>query len=494
MMLKSDFYYDLPGALIAQSPPDERGASRLLHLDANGQLWDRQFQNLSDLLRPGDLLVLNDTEVMPARLFGHKATGGQVEILIERVLESSRALAHLRASKSPKPGAVILMDGGFRCRVIERRDGFFLLDFMDEKSVHEVLTSIGHIPLPPYINRADNNADRDRYQTVFARTPGAVAAPTAGLHFDKPMLARLSDQGIGHAFVTLHVGSGTFLPVRVDDLDQHTMHGEYCCVPEATVVRVNETHARGARVVAVGTTVVRSLETAARSGRLEVFQGETQLFIRPGFEFKCVDAVLTNFHLPESTLLTLVCAFAGYDAVMNAYHHAVSQAYRFFSYGDAMFLDRPQHLAQPHAQESAFQIHPWLQEGCIHLGRMDLCHILLMNDRRFPWLILVPERTDITEIHELSDLDQLQLIRESSAVAAHMKQLFNADKMNVAAIGNLVPQLHVHHVVRYRDDSAWPAPVWGRSTPVAYDVAELESLLVRLELGQVPGFIATGTA
>jgi len=284
---------------------------------------------------------------MPARLFGRKQTGGRIELLIERVLEPGLALAHLRASKSPKPGARLLLDGGFECRVIERRDDFFVLEFLDGVSVEEVLAEVGHLPLPPYIERLDGEEDRERYQTVFARSTGAVAAPTAGLHFDAELLERLVDNGIEHAFVTLHVGSGTFLPVRVDNLDEHRMHAEVCAVPEMTVRRIEATHARGGRVIAVGTTVVRSLETAARSGQLQPYQGETRLFIKPGFVFHSVDALLTNFHLPESTLLTLVCAFAGYREVLAAYHHAVEQRYRFFSYGDAMWLERRDGVGRP---------------------------------------------------------------------------------------------------------------------------------------------------
>ncbi|RQW79409.1 MAG: tRNA preQ1(34) S-adenosylmethionine ribosyltransferase-isomerase QueA [Methylococcus sp.] len=339
-MLKSDFFYELPEDLIAQAPLGERGASRLLCLDQDSQLADRGFADLPDLLRPGDLLVLNDTRVMPARLYGRKSSGGRIEILIERAISPSLALAHVRASKSPKPGTMLLLDGGHACQVEERRDDLFLLQFPEGQTVEEVLSAVGHIPLPPYIDRPDEAGDRERYQTVYARTAGAVAAPTAGLHFDEDMLKTLADQGVGHAFVTLHVGSGTFLPVRVENLDEHRMHAEICDVPESTVARIRETRERGGRVVAVGTTVVRSLESAALAGELLPFQGETRLFIQPGFQYRCVDAMITNFHLPESTLLALVCAFAGYQPVMAAYRHAVEQRYRFFSYGDAMFLLR----------------------------------------------------------------------------------------------------------------------------------------------------------
>ena len=339
-MLKSDFFYELPEDLIAQAPLAERGASRLLCLEEGGLLADCRFADLPDLLRPGDLLVLNDTRVIPARLFGRKSTGGRVEILIERVLSPSLALAHVRASKSPKSGAVLALDGGHACRVVERQDDLFLLQFPEDQPVEEILSAVGHMPLPPYIERPDAVDDRERYQTVFARASGAVAAPTAGLHFDEAMLKTLAYQGVSHAFVTLHVGSGTFLPVRVENLDEHRMHAEVCDVPESTVARIRETRERGGRVVAVGTTVVRSLESAALIGELSPFQGETRLFIQPGFEFHVVDVLLTNFHLPESTLLSLVCAFAGYREVMAAYRHAVEQRYRFFSYGDAMLLQR----------------------------------------------------------------------------------------------------------------------------------------------------------
>ena len=346
-MQKSDFFYELPEELIAQAPPERRGESRLLCVDELGHVMDRRFRDLPDLLCEGDLLVLNDTRVMPARLYGQKSSGGRVEVLIERILDDKCALALVRASKSPKPGTVIMLEGGFTCTVAERRETLFLLEFTDGASVDEVLETVGHIPLPPYIARSDSTDDRERYQTVFAKSSGAVAAPTAGLHFDESMLAKLADRGIDHVFVTLHVGSGTFQPVRVDDLDQHRMHPEVCQVSQATVNRIDETRGKGGRVIAVGTTVVRSLESASRSGKLEPFKGETRLFIKPGYQFNCVDALVTNFHLPESTLLALVSAFAGYPEVMAAYRHAVEHKYRFFSYGDAMFLTRNQRAAFP---------------------------------------------------------------------------------------------------------------------------------------------------
>ncbi|QSA99052.1 tRNA preQ1(34) S-adenosylmethionine ribosyltransferase-isomerase QueA [Methylococcus sp. EFPC2] len=342
-MKRSDYAYDLPEHLIAQAPLAERSASRLLHLEGgSGNLWDRMFADLPSLLRPGDVLVFNDTRVIPARLYGHKASGGRVEILIERLLDDRHAWAHVRASKSPKPGAELLLEGGYRCRVTGREDDLFALS-TDESgpSFPDILAEIGHMPLPPYITRPDQVDDRERYQTVFARNLGAVAAPTAGLHFDAAMLERLDALGVRRAHVTLHVGSGTFQPVRVENLDEHRMHAEYCEIDQEAVDVIQAAQASGGRVVAVGTTAVRTLETAAASGSLQAYRGDTRLFIRPGFCFHCVDALLTNFHLPESTLLTLVCAFAGYEQTMAAYRHAVAQAYRFFSYGDAMFVTRP---------------------------------------------------------------------------------------------------------------------------------------------------------
>jgi len=340
LMLKSDFHYHLPEALIAQKPLDHRTSSRLLVLLKDQAAIDRQFTDLSGFLTPGDLLVLNDTRVIPARLYGSKETGGRFEILVERVIDESLALVHLRASKSPKPGARLLIDGGYACIMIERLDALFVLKFEPPHTVMEVLSDVGHIPLPPYICREDMEADKERYQTVFSKTDGAVAAPTAGLHFDSSMLTRLSASGVDHTFVTLHVGSGTFLPVRVENLDDHPMHAERYTVPTETVQKIEATRSRGGRIVAVGTTVTRALESASDQGTLEARVGETRLFIRPGYDFKVVDAMLTNFHLPESTLLTLVCAFSGYERIMAAYRHAVQQQYRFFSYGDAMFLER----------------------------------------------------------------------------------------------------------------------------------------------------------
>jgi S-adenosylmethionine:tRNA ribosyltransferase-isomerase len=338
-MKKSDFNYHLPESLIAQKPLAERTASRLLHLDrASGAIKDNQFSNFLDLLNANDLVVFNDTKVIPARLYGYKASGGKIEILIERVEAERQALAHIKASKSPKPDSLLNLDGGAICRVIERENDLFRLQFETEQTLLDLLADIGHIPLPPYIERADDSDDLERYQTVFAKQAGAVAAPTAGLHFDQAALDKLEAKGIAKAFVTLHVGSGTFQPVRADDLADHVMHKEFYQVSQATVDAVEQARARGGRVVAIGTTAVRALESASRSGSLQAGFGDTDLFITPGYEFKSVDAMLTNFHLPESTLLMLISAFAGYDAVMQAYQHAIQQQYRFFSYGDAMVI------------------------------------------------------------------------------------------------------------------------------------------------------------
>ncbi len=338
-MQLSDFDYELPEELIAQRPRARRGDSRLLYLPAGKGPEDRHFSDLSALLRPGDLLVFNDTQVMPARLYGRKATGGQVEILIERVLAADRVLAHVRASKSPKAGGLLLI-GDWRLRVAGRAGNLFELVLEAGGDVHRLMAEHGHMPLPPYIRREDEPEDQARYQTVYARRPGAVAAPTAGLHFDEAMLDRLEALGIQTARVTLHVGAGTFQPVRVENLDEHVMHSEWLEVDEAVCEQVSRTRARGGRVVAVGTTSVRSLESAAADGELRPFRGDTRLFIRPGYRFRVVDVLLTNFHLPKSTLLMLVSAFAGHQRVMAAYRHAVARRYRFFSYGDAMLLER----------------------------------------------------------------------------------------------------------------------------------------------------------
>lgn len=340
-MRRADFTYELPPELIAQHPLATRSASRLLCLDgAGGGLKDRQFTELPDLLRPGDLLVLNDTRVIPARIFGAKDSGGRVEMLLERVEGAREALCHLRASKPARTGAILDLEGGLAAEVIGRAGSLYRLRF--DRDLMPALEAHGHMPLPPYIRRQDEAEDRERYQTVYASTPGAVAAPTAGLHFDRGMLQGLEEAGVESCSVTLHVGAGTFQPVRAEDIREHVMHAEYLEVPPAACEAVARTRARGGRVVAVGTTVVRSLETAASAagGDLAPFSGLSDLFIYPGFEFRVVDAMVTNFHLPESTLLMLVSAFAGREPVLAAYRHAVSRRYRFFSYGDAMFITR----------------------------------------------------------------------------------------------------------------------------------------------------------
>ena len=344
-MRRSDFQFELPAELIAQYPTQQRPASRLLHLDATtGQLIDRQFRDFPSLLRPGDLLVLNDTRVIPARLQGQKDTGGKVEVLVERLLASDQVLAHVRASKSPIPGRRLYFSEGVEAEVVARQEDMFVLRFIDptrtEVNVAAILERLGHMPLPPYIERQDAEADRERYQTVYAREHGAVAAPTAGLHFDTAMLQTIREQGIELAFVTLHVGAGTFQPVRVDKIEEHKMHSEWMQLTDEVVTAISRTRACGGRVIAVGTTSVRCLETAARSGKLQPYCGETDIFITPGYQFHVVDALLTNFHLPESTLLMLVSAFAGHDNIMQAYRHAVAERYRFFSYGDAMFITK----------------------------------------------------------------------------------------------------------------------------------------------------------
>ncbi len=338
-MNKIDFNYQLPEALIAQKPLPERRASKLLCLNkVTSQITDRQFTDLIDLINPGDLLVFNDTKVIPARLFGTKSTGGKIEILIERILDDHHVIAHVKASKTPKAGALIALESDYACEVEGRVNDLFNLKFKGEHPISAILAQIGHIPLPPYIDRADDEADVTRYQSVFAKHAGAVAAPTASLHFDLAMLEQLKAKSVASAFVTLHVGSGTFQPVRVEDLSQHIMHKEYFSVPSETVFAVNQARINGGRVIAIGTTAVRALESASKSGQLEPGFGDTDLFITPGYTFKSVDALLTNFHLPESTLLMLVAAFAGYQPVMSAYQHAIDKSYRFFSYGDAMFL------------------------------------------------------------------------------------------------------------------------------------------------------------
>ena len=347
-MQVSDFHFDLPDELIARYPMAERTASRLLQLDGqSGALRHGQFVDVLDQLNPGDLLVFNNTRVIPARMFGQKASGGKLEVLVERILDEHSVLAHVRSSKSPKPGTRLILDGGVEAEMSARHDALFEIHFLDPRPVLEILEAIGHMPLPPYIDRPDEDADKERYQTVYNQKPGAVAAPTGGLHFDEPLLEKIRAKGVETAFVTLHVGAGTFQPVRVEKIEDHHMHSEYAEVPQEVVDAIAATRARGGRVIAVGTTSVRSLESAAKvtlaQGKpLAPFFSDTDIFIFPGYEFQVVDAMVTNFHLPESTLIMLVSAFAGYDNVMAAYQAAVAEQYRFFSYGDAMFVTRRQ--------------------------------------------------------------------------------------------------------------------------------------------------------
>jgi len=334
----ADFDFHLPDELIAQFPPEVRGGSRLLHVEAGGALHDRWFRDLPALLRPDDLLIMNDTRVIKARLFGHKDSGGKVELLVERVTGEFEALAFIRASHAPKPGSQIQLDQEVTIEVLARQDDLTQLRF--PCPVLDALQRLGQLPLPPYITHLPTADDEARYQTVYANEPGAVAAPTAGLHFDDAMLAALQEKGIRTARVTLHVGAGTFQPVRVEQIAEHKMHSERYTIPQATVDAIRETRARGGRVVAVGTTSLRALEAAAQSGELHAGSGETDIFITPGYRFHVVDALITNFHLPKSTLLMLVSAFAGLEPIRAAYVHAIAERYRFFSYGDAMFLEK----------------------------------------------------------------------------------------------------------------------------------------------------------
>lgn len=353
-MLVSDYHFDLPDSLIANYPTPDRTASRLLHLDGpSGEVVHRQFPDVLDLVQAGDLMVFNNTRVIPARVFGQKESGGKVEILVERVTSSHEVLAHVRASKSPKEGTKIFLgqDKGeqIEATMLGRSGALFHLAF--QEPVLDILTRVGHMPLPPYIERPDEDSDQERYQTVYNEKPGAVAAPTAGLHFDDALLAKLKDKGVEVAFVTLHVGAGTFQPMKVDNVEDHIMHAEYVEVDEQVVQQVQATKARGGRVIAVGTTSVRSLESASQSGQIAPMQGDTSIFIYPGYEFKTVDALVTNFHLPESTLIMLISAFAGYQQVMSTYRVAVEQKYRFFSYGDAMFITRNAQAKGPQSEE-----------------------------------------------------------------------------------------------------------------------------------------------
>lgn len=346
-MQRTDFFFDLPEELIAKFPAEQRTHSRLLTLEGqSGNICDKHFYDIVDLINEGDLIVFNNTKVIPARAYGKKSTGANIEILVERITGEHTAIVHLKSSRSPKEGATLIFDNGYEAIMKARHGSLFELEFTSEKSVLTILNEIGHIPLPPYIDRADQLSDNERYQTVYSRIPGAVAAPTAGLHFDDALLDKLKAKGVDFAFVTLHVGAGTFQPVKVDNILEHHMHSEYAEVSQEVVDKILKTRANGKRVIAVGTTSVRSLESAALKSKetcgevIAPFNSDTSIFIYPGYKFNVVDALITNFHLPESTLIMLVSAFAGYTNTMNAYKHAVKEKYRFFSYGDAMFIQK----------------------------------------------------------------------------------------------------------------------------------------------------------
>ncbi len=345
-MRVADFSFNLPEELIARYPKENRTASRLMTLNGNsGDIKDKHFIDVVSQINEGDLLIFNNTRVIPARMFGQKASGGKIEVLVERLIDDKRFLAHIRASKSPKVGTELILEGQVNATMVARHDALFELEVHSEQSVLQVLEEVGHMPLPPYIDRPDEESDKERYQTVYNEKPGAVAAPTAGLHFDEALLEQIKAKGAELAFVTLHVGAGTFQPVRVEEIDDHIMHAEYIEVPAEVVEQIKATKQRGGRVIAVGTTSVRSIESAAKialakGNELEEFYGDTDIFITPGYQFEVIDALITNFHLSESTLLMLVSAFAGYDNIMTAYQHAVDKKYRFFSYGDAMFLTK----------------------------------------------------------------------------------------------------------------------------------------------------------
>ncbi|TBT16209.1 tRNA preQ1(34) S-adenosylmethionine ribosyltransferase-isomerase QueA [Vibrio parahaemolyticus] len=347
-MQVSDFHFDLPDELIARYPQPERTASRLLQMDGNtGELIDGTFTDVLNQVQAGDLVVFNNTRVIPARMFGRKESGGKLEVLVERMLDEKSILAHVRCSKSPKPGTTIIVgeNDEYSAEMVARHDALFELKFNSDKTVLEILEEIGHMPLPPYIDRPDEDADKERYQTVYNQKPGAVAAPTAGLHFDDVLLDKIKAKGAEFAYVTLHVGAGTFQPVKVDNINDHHMHAEYVEVPQEVVDAINATKARGGRIIAVGTTSVRSLESAAqdalkKGSELVPFFGDTEIFYLPWLRIPLVDCLITNFHLPESTLIMLVSAFAGYENTMNAYKHAVENKYRFFSYGDSMFIKK----------------------------------------------------------------------------------------------------------------------------------------------------------
>ncbi len=335
----SDYHFDLPDSLIARYPTEKRSQSRLLVVDKAAKQWeDKSFVDLANYLHPGDLLVLNNSKVMLARFYGHKKSGGRVECLIERVLDSTHALAHLRASKSPKSEQIIYLSGDDAIKVLGREGDLFVLESITGRSFYEIMQAFGEVPIPSYFKRPAENLDKERYQTVYARDDGSVAAPTAGLHFELSFLEALKAKGIDLAYLTLHVGAGTFQPVRVDNIREHALHAERIEVSKSVCEAILRTKASGGRVIAVGTTTVRSLETAARDGQLKAFAGESNLFIYPGYEFKVIDGLLTNFHLPESSLLMLVAAFAGYETMRAAYEHAIQAQYRFYSYGDCMLI------------------------------------------------------------------------------------------------------------------------------------------------------------
>lgn len=335
----NDFDFELPEALIAQHPPEIRGSSRLLASWQDTAFQNLYFPDVVSFFKSGDVLVMNDTKVIKARLFGQKASGGKIEVLVERVIDDHTVWAHIRSSKSPKPG-MVLEFGDDNAVMVERKDALFVLQFQGDKTVWEVLEEQGHMPLPPYIEREDGAEDDERYQTVYAQNDGAVAAPTAGLHFTPEILQQLQDKGVSLHFVTLHVGAGTFQPVKVDNIAEHHMHSERFWVAQSVVDAIEKAQARGSHVWAVGTTSMRALESAALSGRLQAGSGDTDIFITPGFEVKVVDRLITNFHLPKSTLMMLVSAFHGYEKIMALYQHAIDNEYRFFSYGDAMVLTR----------------------------------------------------------------------------------------------------------------------------------------------------------
>jgi len=345
-MRVADFSFKLPEELIARYPKENRTSSRLMTLNGNsGEINDLGFVDVIDQVNAGDLLIFNNTRVIPARMFGNKASGGKIEVLVERLLDDKRFLAHIRASKSPKVGTELLLENKVKATMLARHGALFEVEVHSDDNILHILEDVGHMPLPPYIDRPDEESDKERYQTVYNEKPGAVAAPTAGLHFDEQLLEKITAKGAELAFVTLHVGAGTFQPVKVDEIADHVMHAEYVEVSAEVVEQIAQTKARGGRVIAIGTTSVRSIESAAKAAlekgqALSEFYGDTDIFITPGYQFQVIDALITNFHLSESTLLMLVSAFSGYENIMTAYQHAVTEKYRFFSYGDAMMLTK----------------------------------------------------------------------------------------------------------------------------------------------------------